>query len=720
MSNQITNNPSVPSQVVAQVTFPKFMNTLGIIPTSYKDSMTYYECLVWLCKFLEETVIPTVNQNGEAVQELQNLYVELNSYVTNYFDNLDVQEEINNKLDDMVEAGTLQEIITAYLNTRAIFCYDNVSTMKEATNLQDGSYAKTLGYNSKDDKGGAVYYITENEPATYYETLDSGLYACLVIDPEMNVKQFGAKGDGTTDDTTAFQNCIASGANVIIVPETDDFYLITDDLELLSNQTLKGYGKKSKILMPNNLVKTLILLEYKTNVTLDNVKLCNESCQTGSSPDLSKNKILWAENCSDITIKNCYFENVYSRGILFRKTKNIYYYENEFKNSSFEMLTLLQEVENAFIDKCVFDTCVSTYQNTYLFATGKIDNETYDFSCRNIHVTNSKFLNNPNWEGIDTHACVGFYVENNYIENVKCGIMAEYASTAPLTTSSRKHGDIFIRNNIIKGYIPQDNNTYGIIVGSGNSTSDSMFICENVNIENNTIENFGFNTNNGNITIIFTKNFKVSNNILKNSNYTGLTISGAFNGEISNNKILECNTNGININGGCWNVQFNNNIIQNLEKSKLPNGIRGGANLQIYVKGHNNSIYATNLFTNVHVLSGVYVANSCLVGKIGDLLLNTYGLAIRYCTDNILRLYKTPSITVSGLEGTNVITGSNLSFYVGEGLEIILPIGENGENVTTMITKIIDKNTFEIKDTIITNISGVTPTFTQGTWTSVS
>ena len=118
MANQITPNPSVPTQVVADgLKFPKFVNNLGIIPTSYKDSMSYYECLAWLCKYLEETVIPTVNQNGNAVQELQNLYIELNSYVTHYFDNLDVQEEINNKLDEMASTGVLQNLISDYFES---------------------------------------------------------------------------------------------------------------------------------------------------------------------------------------------------------------------------------------------------------------------------------------------------------------------------------------------------------------------------------------------------------------------------------------------------------------------------------------------------------------------------------------------------------------------------------------------------------------------------
>ena len=116
MSDITNNNPTIPSQIVAKVTFPQFINQLGIIPTSYKDSMDYYQTLAWLCKYLEETVIPTVNQNGEAVEELQGLYVELKDYVDNYFDNLDVQEEINNKLDKMAQDGSLTNLIKDYVD----------------------------------------------------------------------------------------------------------------------------------------------------------------------------------------------------------------------------------------------------------------------------------------------------------------------------------------------------------------------------------------------------------------------------------------------------------------------------------------------------------------------------------------------------------------------------------------------------------------------------
>lgn len=95
--------------------FPKFCYSIGYIPTSYKLSMTYEEQLIWFCDFLENTVIPAVNNNAHATEELQNLYVELKNYVDNYFENIDVQEEINNKLDDMAESGELAELIEQFI-----------------------------------------------------------------------------------------------------------------------------------------------------------------------------------------------------------------------------------------------------------------------------------------------------------------------------------------------------------------------------------------------------------------------------------------------------------------------------------------------------------------------------------------------------------------------------------------------------------------------------
>ena len=141
MSEQITPNPSVPTQVVQEVKFPQFVNNLGIIPTSYKDSMSYYETLAWLCKYLEETVIPTLNQNGNAVEELQGLYIELNSYVAHYFDTLDVQQEINHKLDVMSLDGSLSRLLSPLVDEKYQTLQDLIEINENGINENSNSIA---------------------------------------------------------------------------------------------------------------------------------------------------------------------------------------------------------------------------------------------------------------------------------------------------------------------------------------------------------------------------------------------------------------------------------------------------------------------------------------------------------------------------------------------------------------------------------------------------
>ena len=51
----------------------------------------------------------------ETVEEYINKFNELHDYVQDYFENLDVQEEINNKLDAMAESGALAEVINEQL-----------------------------------------------------------------------------------------------------------------------------------------------------------------------------------------------------------------------------------------------------------------------------------------------------------------------------------------------------------------------------------------------------------------------------------------------------------------------------------------------------------------------------------------------------------------------------------------------------------------------------
>ena len=65
------------------------------------------------CKIVEylNTVIENENTVESNVGALYDAFVSLNNYVSDYFDNLDVQDEINNKLDEMATTGVLQPMI---------------------------------------------------------------------------------------------------------------------------------------------------------------------------------------------------------------------------------------------------------------------------------------------------------------------------------------------------------------------------------------------------------------------------------------------------------------------------------------------------------------------------------------------------------------------------------------------------------------------------------
>lgn len=66
---------------------------------------------------LSEETKTTVEEYIAKFDALEGKFVELKDFVEDYFDNLDVQEEINNKLDAMAEDGTLEEIVENYLGS---------------------------------------------------------------------------------------------------------------------------------------------------------------------------------------------------------------------------------------------------------------------------------------------------------------------------------------------------------------------------------------------------------------------------------------------------------------------------------------------------------------------------------------------------------------------------------------------------------------------------
>ena len=227
--------------------FTRFLMTIGELPSSYLMSMTYEEQLLWFCNFLQNTVVPTVNNNSEAVIELQ-------EFVANYFENLDVQEEVNNKLDEMAESGELEEIIAAYIDLAAIFGFDTVADMAASENLKNGSSVYCLGRETYNDGKGAFYKIRE---ITILDVIDGDNIVAITDSddlvaeklPNYEINEINNAID-TINDTTipGIQNDIDTINNTTIPGVQNDIDTINNttipglqgDIDTINNTTIPG------------------------------------------------------------------------------------------------------------------------------------------------------------------------------------------------------------------------------------------------------------------------------------------------------------------------------------------------------------------------------------------------------------------------------------------------------------------------------------------------
>ena len=86
-----------------------------VLPLVYDDSLSYYELLAKVVDYLNKTM-EDVGVLHEDVDALHLAYQQLQAYVNSYFSTLDVQQEINNKLDVMAADGTLDRLLLPYFN----------------------------------------------------------------------------------------------------------------------------------------------------------------------------------------------------------------------------------------------------------------------------------------------------------------------------------------------------------------------------------------------------------------------------------------------------------------------------------------------------------------------------------------------------------------------------------------------------------------------------
>ena len=399
------------------VPMPPFMSWLSNnIPAVYDNTMTYYEELCSLIKYLQDTVIPALNANSEAITVISNAVEQLKQYVDSYFDNLDVQEEINNKLDQMALDGTLQEIITTYIQANVAWCFDSVADMKLAENFVNGSYAQTLGYHAKNDGGAGLYKIrtiTNDDvvdEATIIELADDTLIAELIVGENIIPEQFGCYGDGTTDDTTAFHKALVYSDKTFKCIKAIKKYKLTAsfNVETLTNCYINIDGQT-----PTHTYTNSVTGEYGYNIggsfILNDIPLFTGSKNRGLRGAIRNLTIIPVTKDSSVTL----FNQVHFFGFRLDNL-SIFYFKYIFNDCKTRVRSYLSNSHIMYLETLINggEFIESTIENNYINGIS-----TRNSSCFNTNLFGTKILSNF----IDYFA----YIYNDQVNN---RVQADFAS----------------------------------------------------------------------------------------------------------------------------------------------------------------------------------------------------------------------------------------------------------------------------------------------------
>ena len=412
--------------------------------------------------------------------------------------------------------------------------------------LVDGDVVFLKGYHSVNDGGGGtfVYSATgdksthnggtvidplkafpsdwdnEDLKADWFNGNNSGTGVLeRVYSGAVNVKWFGAKGDGVTDDTQACDKTVKT-ANIVYFPKGEFLLgkqLTSDDTiseaMMIDNDDVMIYGdgNNSKLIAPYpNGSSGLLKARNIFRITGNNVKIFNLFLDGNQHTDSNGNVVAGGKRSSEITIAN-------NSGVVI---ENCYFY-----NSASQPINVFDNSSNIVINNCVFDT----FFEAVVYVSVANDN------TKNITVSNCLIESKTgiipddlvinqkgNIIGIEpknTNTIENVYIKNNICKTSGTGIMIG----APCNIRG-----LYVENNVITQY-KNETNGQGIIgaasglrlTGISYNPNDTDKIEQSkIFINGNIIENFSQSA-----ILIASSDYdihdvKINNNMLKNCRST--------------------------------------------------------------------------------------------------------------------------------------------------------------------------------------------------------
>jgi len=322
------------------------------------DSLTSYGLWSKLKEYFNEVATKT-NEMGTQVESLTNAFNVLKDYVDNYFANLDVQDEINNKLDEMAESGILQTILSPYNEVNVDFfgakgdgITDDSLAIENAINYAN-EHNKKIVFSKK------TYCVSKSFYVKGGISIDGNFCTIVPLASDNYINGFifllNSKNATTWFEeykgNCNIQNIIFNNVNEI--QNIKAFYLGENNIDFFQIQTIRFYQfvKTASVYLDNvSFRKITCSYNYGTDYMFykggQGDGILFDECHFVANNDTLNNKGIFLANswgatvqniinghheftsCMNTTIQNCHFE----RGSLILKNsiinvKNSYFWK---------------------------------------------------------------------------------------------------------------------------------------------------------------------------------------------------------------------------------------------------------------------------------------------------------------------------------------------------------------------------------------------------------
>ena len=344
--------------------------------------------------YTSRTYVPKGIIPSESTQQYWALTGNYNAQVEMYRQDVEKLRQEVSDLDNNV----------ADINNKLTKTYENVNSMLSDTSLTNGNFARTLGYYSKNDGGGATYYISDAKIGEFYCIENNGLFY-HINEYMCNVNMYGAKGNGTSNDTTFIQNaindCILKNIELNFLTKT----YLCETLNIEGNIVLNGNNATlQRITAPFEELQYYILRVRNECVINDFTLIGDKNSQTNGT---QHSHGLDIRGCNNVTVNNIKVSNTMGDGIYINQVQNCFINGNIIIDNCIRNGISLINGEDIYIDNVYISNLNSQHLNVGVDLEPNISSE---------------YLKNVTINSITTNNCKSsLFIINKYnvLDNIK-------------------------------------------------------------------------------------------------------------------------------------------------------------------------------------------------------------------------------------------------------------------------------------------------------------